>query len=122
MAKILVAEDETNVCDLFSSAIESMGHAVIKCPDGKIAWDILQANPDIKLVLCDIAMPHLDGRELIRIIRERPEFASLPIVVVSGVIRAREIAHLLEQGASCFLAKPVDLNELRETVSAHVRT
>jgi len=120
MAKILVAEDEANIRELFASVIEKMGHTVIRSPDGRLAWDILQSNPDIRLVLCDIAMPVLDGRELIRLVRGRPEFASLPIVAVSGVIRAREIANLLERGASCFLAKPVDLQELRELIGTYV--
>jgi len=68
-------------------------------------------------VVCDIVMPGLDGRQLIQCIRERPEFAQLPVIAVSGVIRAKEIAKLLEQGASCFLSKPVDVQELRETVT-----
>lgn len=120
MAKILVAEDEKKVRELFVSAIERMGHVVIQSPDGSLAWDILQANPDIKLVVCDIAMPNLDGRQLIHRIRESPALASLPVVIVSGVIRAKEIAHLLEEGATCFLSKPVDLQELRETITRYL--
>ncbi len=121
MAKILVAEDEKNTLDLFSTVIERMGHAVIKCRDGQVAWEILEANPDIQLVMCDIAMPRLDGRQLIQRIRAFPEFANLPVVAISGVIRARDIADLLEHGATCFLPKPVNVNELRETVSTYIR-
>ncbi|MCX8043311.1 MAG: response regulator [Desulfobacterota bacterium] len=120
MAKILIAEDEKNVRELFARAIENIGHVAIQSPDGSLAWEILQANPDIRLIVCDIAMPNLDGRQLIQRIRARPEFASLPIIIVSGVIRARDIASLLEQGATCFLPKPVNLQELRETISTYL--
>lgn len=120
MVKVLVAEDEKNVRELFSRTIESMGYAAISSPDGRLAWEILQANPDIKMLVSDIAMPGMDGRELIKLIRQHQEYSSLPIVVVSGVIRAREISQLLSEGATCFLAKPVDLKELREVITTHV--
>lgn len=120
MAKILVAEDEKNVRELFVNVIEKMGHVAIQSPDGRLAWDILQANPDIKLVVCDIAMPNLDGRQFIHRVRKCPDLASLPVVAVSGVIRPKEIAQLLKEGASCFLSKPVDLQELRETITKYL--
>lgn len=120
MAKILVAEDEKVVQDLFGSVVESMGHTAIKSPNGKLAWEILCANPDIAFLVCDIAMPVMDGRELIRLIRQHTEFSSLPIAIVSSVIRAKDIAHLLEEGATHFLPKPVALNELREVIGRYV--
>jgi hypothetical protein len=120
MAKILIAEDDRATLEVFSSAAESMGHFVIRATNGQMAWDVLQANDDIALLVSDISMPEIEGRELIRLIRECGRFSKLPILVVSGVIRAREIAHLLERGVTHFMAKPVQLQEFKDVIQRYV--
>jgi CheY-like chemotaxis protein len=120
MAKILIAEDDRATLEVFSTAVESMGHSVIRATNGKMAWEVLQANDDIALLISDMSMPEMEGRELIRLIRECSRFFKLPIIIVSGAIRAREIAHLLEKGATHFMAKPVQLQELMDVIMRYV--
>jgi CheY-like chemotaxis protein len=120
MAKILIAEDDKATLDVFSTVVESMGHSVIRATNGQMAWEVLQANDDIALLLSDMSMPEMEGRELIMLIRECSRFSGLPIVVVSGAIRAREIAHLLEKGATHFMAKPVQLEELKDVIMRYI--
>ncbi len=65
MAKILIAEDDRATLEIFSSAVESMGHSVIRATNGQMAWEVLQANEDIALLISDMSMPEMEGRELI---------------------------------------------------------
>ena len=120
MAKILIAEDDRATLEIFSSAVESMGHSVIRATNGQMAWDVLQANDDIALLVSDMSMPEMEGQELLRLIRECGRFSKLPILVVSGAIRAREIAHLLEKGVTHFMPKPVQLQEFKDVIMRYV--
>jgi CheY-like chemotaxis protein len=120
MAKILIAEDDRALLDMFSAAVESMGHSAIRAVNGRMAWEVLQANDDIAFLISDMAMPEMEGRDLIKLIRENRQFSTLPILIVSGAIRAREIAHLLEQGATHFMAKPVPLQDLMAVIKRYV--
>jgi len=121
MAKILIAEDEKNLLDLFASVIEPLGHTVIKSANGKLAWEILDSNPDIAFLISDIAMPEMDGLALIKLLRQDVRFAKLSVLIASGAIRAKEISHLLEEGATYFMPKPLNIPELRELVKRHVQ-
>jgi DNA-binding response OmpR family regulator len=58
----------------------------------------------------------MDGATLIKMIRQDPRFSSIPILAVSGAIRAKEIVGLLEQGATWFMAKPVNMAELMDLI------
>lgn len=119
MAKILIIDDDKSARDLFAAAVESIGHCAINAENGKTAWAILGANPDITFIVSDLAMPEMDGHELIRLVRQDARFARIPILVVSGAIRAKEIVSLLEQGATWFMAKPVNMGELTGTIKKH---
>lgn len=120
MAKLLIAEDEECLLNLFSRAVESLGHTVIRCSNGRLAWEVLCDNPDIQLLILDVVMPGMNGQELIARVHQDQRFAGMPILIVSGVIRAKDIAHLLEVGATCFMPKPVDIHELRDFVTKNL--
>jgi len=119
MAKILIVDDDKSARDVFSTAIESLGHCAINAANGTMAWATLNANTDIAFIVSDLSMPEMDGHELIKLIRQDTRFSSIPILIVSGAIRAKEIVNLLEQGATCFMAKPVDLNEMMDMIKKH---
>jgi DNA-binding response OmpR family regulator len=63
-------------------------------------------------------MPDMDGRALIHAARQLRAHATLPIVIMSGVVGPKEISDLLQQGAEAFLTKPIRLQELRHYVTA----
>lgn len=127
MPKILIAEDDAGMLDVFSTAVESLGHCVIRATNGRVAWDIMTANPDTALLICDIDMPVMDGRALLMCMKADNRLCTVPVLAVSGVLRAREIAALLERGVTEFLAKPVRIGDLtaavkRLTVEKRTRT
>jgi CheY-like chemotaxis protein len=113
MAKtILVADDERTITDLVAFALEMEGYKVIQAFDGPEALRLTkEERPD--LVMLDIMMPGIDGREVSRRIKENPATAKIPVLLFS----AAPNADLSEAKADGFLAKPFDLDKLASTVS-----
>ncbi len=114
--KILVVEDDLTTRLLVRSCVEKMGHAAICCSGGQMALTVLKDNPDIGLVVTDILMPDLDGRELVKTIRADSELSGMPVIMISGTVKLSEINQLLALGMSRFLAKPVRVEELRQDI------
>lgn len=116
MEKVLIAEDEITSRVVIAKAVERMGLIGINSPNGIHAWQTLEANPDIALLITDARMPEMDGRDLIRRIRAQEDICKMPIIIMSGVVGPKAIAELLEQGATWFLAKPVNTRELQSYI------
>lgn len=118
MAKVLVAVSDPDVLNPVIQTLESMGHWVIKANGGALAQDILIANTDINLLVIDADLPDIPpGRILSRLLREVPSIQTLPFVILSSKTKYNEEEELIELGASYFVAKPLNPERLRETVS-----
>ncbi|MCB0318661.1 MAG: response regulator [Bdellovibrionales bacterium] len=115
--KILIAEDDKVTLTLLSKTIEKHGFIAIQCSDGKRAWDTLKDNSDIDLLITDMKMPNLAGDELIKLVNEDEKLSGLPIIIISGVVKLSEIKHILDSGASRFLPKPINTEELIEYIN-----
>ena len=120
MAKILIAEDEDKLIGVMARAVNSMGHTAIKSRNGRVAWDILCDNPDIELLITDVSMPEMDGEELAKRVRQDSNLSGIPILIMSGVIRAKDISNLLKVGATAFLPKPVSIKDLKGFISKNL--
>ncbi len=107
--RILVAEDDAAVVRLYAAYAQSRGHAVIVARDGAEALVAVASElPD--LVLLDVALPKLDGRDVLRQLKANPRTATIPILVVSALGGDQNLRDLLlELGALDVLEKPVDL-------------
>src|SRR5512138_2724735 len=107
--RILVAEDDPAVVRLYTAYAQSRGHDVLVAKDGAETLVTAAAElPDV--VLLDIAMPKLDGRDVLRQLKANPKTARLPVLVISafgGDQNLRDL--LLELGAWDVMEKPVDL-------------
>lgn len=112
---VLVVEDERGVADLVATVLESDGLAVVTAENGRAALDWLEAARANfpALVLLDIKMPVMDGREFARRFKERWG-ATAPIVVMTAYDDAERIAS--EIGAAGWLGKPFDIRALSDTV------
>lgn len=83
MARILIVDDESDILFILRVVLESAGYEVVQALDGQEALDAIpRAHPD--LVITDLMMPVMDGRELIRRLRENPSTASIPVMMVSA--------------------------------------
>lgn len=110
MSKILVADDEPLLLQIIVEALTDEGYQVIAARDGQEAVDLtVKENPD--LVIFDVMMPRLDGREAIRTLRQRHQTPHIPMVLMSAGITASRIDHDIT-----FLQKPFDLDRLLSLV------
>jgi CheY-like chemotaxis protein len=107
--RILVAEDDASVARLYRSYAQSRGHSVLVARDG--AETLVAAAAELPdLVLLDIGMPKLDGRDVLRGLKSNPKTASIPVLVVTALGGDQNLRdRLLELGAVDVLEKPVDL-------------
>ena len=100
---VLVVEDEATVRSVLVRTLENAGYKVLQAATGAEGFRIASQNPKLALVLSDLVMPELSGRELVQRLRQmRPE---LPVVLMSGY--AEGVASTEELGAADFLAKPI---------------
>jgi CheY-like chemotaxis protein/HAMP domain-containing protein len=108
---LLVDDDARNIFAL-SSVLERRGMKVLTATTGKEAVNLLDASPDTAIILMDIMMPGMDGYQTMRAIREDPRWRRLPIVALTAKAMKGDREKCLEAGASDYLAKPVNTEQL----------
>jgi hypothetical protein len=109
---VLVVDDDVRNIFALSSVLERRGMEVLSATTGQEAIDTLLARPDVGMVLMDIMMPEMDGYQTIRRIRAIPELLRLPIIALTAKAMKGEREKCLEAGASDYLAKPVNTEQL----------
>ncbi len=114
--RLLIAEDDSALRLILKKKLLKDGYEPIFCPDGQEAWEVLKQDANFDLILTDMMMPNMDGRELIKLIREDDLLQKIPVIIMSGVVTVKEISDLLETGASAFIAKPIKTSELHTEI------
>jgi CheY-like chemotaxis protein len=110
--KVLVVDDDVRNIFALTSLLEDHNLKVAHAENGRAGIELLKKTPDVDLVLMDIMMPEMDGYETMKAIREVPEFRSLPIVALTAKAMKGDRAKCIEAGASDYITKPVDLEQL----------
>jgi CheY-like chemotaxis protein len=108
---LLVDDDARNIFAL-SSILERRGMRVLTATTGNEAVQLIEGTPDIAIVLMDIMMPEMDGYRTTARIRENPHFRRLPIIALTAKAMKGDREKCLEAGASDYLAKPVNTEQL----------
>ncbi len=116
--RILIVEDDVRNVFALTNALESHGMAVLFAGSGSEALDVLYRNLDVDLILMDIMMPGLDGYETTRAVRSRAQFAGLPIIALTAKAMKGDREKALAAGATDYIAKPVDIDELVSKIRA----
>ncbi len=109
---VLVVDDDVRNIFALTSLLEDHNLKVVHAENGRAGIELLKRTPDIDLVLMDIMMPEMDGYETMRAIREIPQFRSLPIIALTAKAMKGDRAKCMEAGASDYITKPVDLEQL----------
>ncbi|MFC1591736.1 response regulator [Thermodesulfobacteriota bacterium] len=120
MKKVLIVEDDPNMLNFYARAIESLGHVALRSSNGRRALAVLEDNSDIAFVITDVMMPEMDGRQFVQAVRSNDRYDDVPILIVSGAIRARDISELLEIGATYFMPKMTPLKEVKKLIQEHI--
>ena len=110
--KILLADDDMRNVFALSKILSERGMEIIKAENGKNALELLNAHPDIDLVLMDIMMPEMDGYEAMRQIRSQPRFKSLPVIALTAKAMKDDKQKCIDAGANDYITKPVEVERL----------
>jgi CheY-like chemotaxis protein/signal transduction histidine kinase/HAMP domain-containing protein len=110
--KVLVVDDDVRNIFALSSVLERRGMTVLTAGTGREAIDTLTSTSDVAIVLMDIMMPEMDGYETMQVIRQNPAFRRLPIIALTAKAMKGDREKCLEAGASEYLAKPVNTEQL----------
>ncbi len=114
--KVLVVDDDVRNIFALNSVLERHKMEVVSATNGRTAIDLLEKSDDIALVLMDVMMPEMDGYETMRRIRSRPQFRMLPIIALTAKAMKGDREKCLEAGASDYVAKPVNTEQLLSLV------
>ena len=110
--KVLVVDDDVRNIFALSSVLERRGMTVLSAGTGKEAIEMIESTPDLAIVLMDIMMPEMDGYETMQVIRQNPSLRRLPIIALTAKAMKGDRERCLEAGASEYLAKPVNTEQL----------
>jgi signal transduction histidine kinase/CheY-like chemotaxis protein/HAMP domain-containing protein len=110
--KVVVIDDDIRNIFSLASALEEYGVELSYAESGRTGLEIIEAKPDVDVVLVDIMMPDMDGYETIREIRGRPGLGDLPIIAVTAKAMKGDRQKCIQAGASDYVSKPVDIDQL----------
>ncbi len=110
--RVLVIDDDARNVFAITSSLEQQGISVLRAPDGRQGIAVLLAEEDVDLILMDVMMPEMDGYATMAAIRNMPRFAGLPIIAVTARAMQGDREKSLDAGASNYVTKPVDTEEL----------
>ncbi|MBR6825588.1 MAG: response regulator transcription factor [Oscillospiraceae bacterium] len=118
MFRILVAEDDEALQQLFCRVLTRNGFSTIGVPDGQAALDLMEREY-IDLIVSDIMMPRVDGYALVRALRESGN--DIPVLMITARDDFRDMQFGFQSGADDYMVKPINVNELVLRVNALLR-
>jgi CheY-like chemotaxis protein len=108
---ILIVEDEPDGADMVKRLLDAVGLKSTHAPSAEFALDALEANPQgFQAAIVDLALPEMDGIELMQVIRRTPQFAHLPLIAVTAFHTPELKFKALDAGFNAYFAKPLDTN------------
>jgi len=110
--KVLVVDDDARNIFALTTLLENHEMEVLSATNGRQAIEIIQNMPDLSAVLMDIMMPEMDGYQTMREIRKDPRLRTLPILALTAKAMKGDREKCLEAGASDYIAKPVNTDQL----------
>jgi CheY-like chemotaxis protein len=110
--KVLVVDDDVRNIFALSSILERRGMRVTTASTGAEAISTLESDPEISIALMDIMMPEMDGYQTMQAIRQNPVLRRLPIIALTAKAMKGDREKCLQAGASDYLAKPVNTEQL----------
>jgi hypothetical protein len=110
--KVLIVDDDVRNIFALTSMLERHQMEILYAENGRDALTMLQSTPDIDVVLMDVMMPEMDGYETMREVRKLTQFATLPMIALTAKAMKGDREKCIEAGASDYITKPVDPEQL----------
>ncbi len=110
--KALIVDDDVRNIFALTSMLERYQMQILYAENGREGITLLETTPDIDVVLMDVMMPEMDGYETTRLIRQNEQFKSLPIIALTAKAMQGDREKCIEAGASDYITKPVDTEQL----------
>ncbi|MEY4577775.1 MAG: hypothetical protein RL701_2478 [Pseudomonadota bacterium] len=120
-ANILICDDEKNIRRTLSMVLEGLGHRIHEAGSAEDALALLETE-EIELVILDVRLPRMTGIEALQVIRAKPQFIALPVIMISGHASLAEAVHSVQLGATDFLEKPLDRDRVLVSVNNALRS
>lgn len=115
--KVLVVEDEQDTAELLKRVLEREGFSVLQAKDGRQASTMIGTVRPPSLVLLDLVVPYVSGAELLKLMREHPDWCRTPVIVVSADSYEPDIQQAMRQGATAYVTKQRGSAGLIETMN-----
>jgi len=117
MKKVLIVEDHLDLLDILTLRMEDMGFAVSSATNGiEAVKKAIEEKP--YLILMDIMLPGMDGREATRRIRSNPETKDIPILAATAITDKSQLRECIEAGCNDYISKPFTAEDLQEKIQA----
>ena len=113
---ILVIENEDAVRENILELLEAEGFQTLGTSNG-IEGLALAERRQPQLILCDVIMPHYSGYDVLRAVRQHPQLANVPLVLMSAKAAPADVERGLNAGADCYLTKPFSLQTLLDVIA-----
>jgi CheY-like chemotaxis protein len=114
--RILIADDDPVTRQLLSSMVRKEGYDAVVVDDGREAYRILQSDANFRAGIFDMMMPHLEGLDIIRYMRTEKRLRRIPVMMVSAERDLKLMATSFVAGATVFLTKPFNPEQLQTTL------
>src|ERR1700692_2419696 len=109
MPKILIIDDDVQICEALGKFLRRQGHDVVTATDGKMGLTAALENPD--LIICDLAMPALNGHGVLAALRQDKRLEQVPFIFLSGSANREQMRQSMNLGGDDFITKPASLTE-----------
>jgi two-component system chemotaxis response regulator CheY len=118
--KVLAVEDQPEYLEMLQMVMNGIGHSIIVAKDGIEALRILEKEK-IDVIMSDVAMPTMDGIELHKMIRAKPEHKDTPFIFLTGVTNLKEIKKECSSPKDLLLQKPISVERLLKMFSGQIK-
>lgn len=117
--KVLLTDDSSTMRKIQKRVLDSMGITdVIEAGNGKEALERIKENNDFDFILLDINMPEMNGMETLAAIRSNPDTAKLPVIMCTSVAEKGQVMEAIKAGATNYLVKPFQPEDLKKKIEA----
>lgn len=119
MPKILIIDDDVLICEALGKFLRRQGHDVVTATDGEKGLAAAMEKPD--LIICDLAMPALNGHGVLAALRKEKRLEEIPFIFLSGSANREQVRHSMNLGGDDFITKPAELSEILDAVNSRLQ-